>query len=79
MSKTKVDYSSMSVAELQAEQERLSDELLEGNVPCNPEERMELLAQLGVQPDNPTALELAEVEEWLWKKVSHLPEPKGEE
>jgi len=69
----------MSVAELQAEQERLSDELLEGNVPCNPEERMELLAQLGVQPDNPTALELAEVEEWLWKKVSHLSEPKGEE
>ncbi len=63
------DYATMTLEELQAEQERLTDELLEGNVPCNPEERLELLNQRRIKPDNPLALKLDEVEEWLWKKA----------
>lgn len=63
------DYATMTLEELQAEQERLTDELLEGNVPCNPEERLELLNQRRIKPDNPLALKLDEVEEWLWKRA----------
>ncbi|MGC4043316.1 MAG: hypothetical protein QM758_05895 [Armatimonas sp.] len=60
----------MTVSELTAEQERLSEELLDGNVPCNPEERLELLEQRRIKPDNPTALKLSEVEDWLARKVT---------
>lgn len=63
------DYATMTLEELQAEQERLTDELLEGNVPCNPEERLELLNQRRIKPDNPLALKLDAVEEWLWKRA----------